>query len=79
MFAPTVVGLRDSSTTTARTSAPGDEVFRAMVIGADAIVNENHLVFDMEYNAGLKYLTEFAQTLDEKFWERCGFKTDGFF
>ena len=75
MFAPIVVGLRDSTTGTVKTDAPGDEVSRALVLGSDAMVKDNRQLFDLDLRTHFKFLVEFAQGLDKDFWEEVGFKT----
>ena len=75
IHAPTVLRVRDSTTSTFHLAAPGDEVFRTFVVGTEEILDFNRMSFKMDVKKGLKYLTDFAQSLDRDFWKEVGFHT----
>ena len=75
IHAPTVLRVRDSTTSTFHLAAPGDEVFRTFVVGTEEILDFNRMSFKMDVKNGLKYLTDFAQSLDRDFWKEVGILT----
>ena len=74
VYAPQVVRVRDSTTSTFGLAAPGDEVFRTLVVGTEDILEYNRMGFKMDVNKGLAILNDFAQSLDGDFWKEVGSK-----
>ena len=77
-YAPRVV---TSSTNTTKKDAPGDEVFRTMVVGVDGLVNNRGRGFldlksDAEGNdslqGALSFLWKFSNGVDDKDWKKLG-------
>ncbi len=50
-------------------------MFRTMVDGTEDILEYNRMSFKMDVKKGLKYLKDFAQSLDGDFWKEVGFQT----
>ena len=73
-YAPQVVRVRDSTTSTFGLAAPGDEVFRTLVVGTEDILEYNRMWFKIDVNKGLTILNDFAQSLDGDFWKEVGSK-----
>ena len=74
VFAPQVVRVRDTTTSTFGLAAPGDEVFRTLVVGTEDILEYNRMGFKINVNKGLTILNDFAQSLDGDFWKEVGSK-----
>ena len=73
--APNVLRVRDSTTSTIRPNAPGDEVFRSLVVGTEDLLDSNRVGVKLDPQDGLQILQNFAQSMDRDFWKDVGFQT----
>jgi hypothetical protein len=73
--APNILRVRDSTTSTIRQGAPGDEVFRTLVVGTEQLLDSNRMSIKLDPQDGLQHLQNFAQSMDREFWKDVGFQT----
>jgi hypothetical protein len=75
VYAPNILRVRDSTTSTIRPAAPGDEVFRTLVVGTEQLLDSNKMLIKLDPQDGLKRLQNFAQSMDREFWKGVGIQT----